>query len=270
MFVEDKEHEPILNIVKVYHDKIESILKSATISNVLVPPPLVPPFLPEAPSSFVPPFVKKKRECDEIEKNTRYDIAPFMRYNDVDNPEECCRLCQDSAHDGQSLPDKKVCEAFAHDAVRTSCYVGEVKDLTNPKKTIGQSPGNNNNPGWTSGFSSHYRFIDDRNIISSPLSPPPPPPRKPPELVAISSRSTEHVITAVMEFSEKIDNFSYYLGAVYIDNDKAFVQSVTSSSRVFFATVKRVRTVGVNAPFGPIQRRLSFAYKGFPSVLFYA
>jgi predicted nuclease with RNAse H fold len=73
-----------------------------------------------------------------------------------------------------------------------------------------------------------------------------------------------------MEFSEKIDNFSYYLGAVYIDNEKAFVQSVTSSSRVFFATVKRVRTVGVDAPFGPIQRRLSFAYKGFPSVLFYA
>ena len=270
VFVEDKEHEPILNIVKVYHDKIESILKSATISNVLVPPPLVPPFLPEAPSSFAPPFVKKKRECNEIEKNTRYDIAPFMRYNDVDNPEDCCRLCQDSAHDGQSSPDKKVCETFVHDAVRTSCYVGEVKDLTNPKKTIGQSPGSNNNPGWTSGFSSHYRFIDDRNIISSPLSPPPPPPRKLPELVAISSRSTEHVITAVMEFSEKVYNFSYFLGAVYIDAEKAFVQSVTSDSRVFFATVKRVRTVGVNAPFGPIQRRLSFAYRGFPSVLFYA
>ena len=65
-----------------------------------------------------------------------------MRYNDVDNPEDCCRLCQDSAHDGQSSPDKKVCETFVHDAQRTSCYVGEVKDLTNPKKTIGQSPGN--------------------------------------------------------------------------------------------------------------------------------
>ena len=273
VFVEDKEHEPILNIVKVYHDKIEAILKAATMSNVFVPPPFIPPFIPEMPPSFVPPFVKKKEECDEIETNARYDIAPFMRYNDVDNPEECCRLCHDSAPDGQDYPDKKTCEAFAHDSARTSCYVGEVKDPSNPKKTVGQTPGVNNNPGWTSGFSSHYRFIANPNIApplySSPL-PPPPPPRKPPELVAVSSRSTEHVITAVMEFSEKIDNFSYYLGAVYIDNDKAFVQSVTSSSRVFFATVKRVRTVGVDAPFGPIQRRLSFAYKGFPSVLFYA
>ena len=110
MFVEDKEHEPILNIVKVYHDKIEAILKSATMSNVFVPPPFIPPFIPEMPPSFVPPFVKKKEECDEIETNARYDIAPFMRYNDVDDPEECCRLCHDSAPDGQDFPDKKTCE----------------------------------------------------------------------------------------------------------------------------------------------------------------
>ena len=272
VFVEDEEHEPILNIVKIYHDKIESILKSATMTNVFVPPPFIPPFIPEMPPSFVPPFVKKKEECDEIETNARYDIAPFMRYNDIKDPEECCRLCLDSAHDGQNYPDKKICEAFAHDSARMSCYVGEVKDPSNPKKTVeGQAPGgSSNSPGWTSGFSSRYRFTADPNVAPplSSVSPPSPPPRKPPELVAVSSRSTEHVITAVMEFSEKIDNFSFYLGAVYIDNEKAFVQSVTSDSRVFFATVKRVRTVGAVA--GPIQRRLSFAYKGFPSVLFYA
>jgi len=272
VFVEDEEHEPILNIVKIYHDKIESILKSATMSNVFVPPPFIPPFVPETPPSFVPPFVKKKEECDGIETNARYDIAPAMRYNDVKDPEECCRLCLDSAHDDQNYPDKKICEAFAHDSARMSCYVGEVKDPSNPKKTVeGQAPGgSSNSPGWTSGFSSHYRFIADPNVVPplSSVSPPSPLPRKPPELVAVSSRSTEHVITAVMEFSEKIDNFSFYLGAVYIDNEKAFVQSVTSDSRVFFATVKRVRAVGAVA--GPIQRRLSFAYKGFPSVLFYA
>ena len=62
VFVEDKEHEPILNIVKVYHDKIEIDTEIRDDIERFGSSAACPPFLPEAPSSFAPPFVKKKNE----------------------------------------------------------------------------------------------------------------------------------------------------------------------------------------------------------------
>jgi len=280
IFIEDEEHEPILDIVKFYHAKISRLL---SLSSAGTSPPIETP-----PASMEPPVVEEPITivCENLETNARYDITPFLHYGGVINAIECCALCWNRAH--LDALTKKKCEAFAHDSSRRSCYVGVVKDPLDPRKTIGQIQ-----TGWTSGFSPNYRTtttttttITTTTTTSTAGSPsvvfnlpPPPTPKeeegpKIPELISVIGRSTLEVITAILTFSEPIFDVTFVLGNVYIDTRKASLQSVTNDSKVFFATISRI---GEILPFGPKQRRLSIFVPlssgqtpAFPSVLFFA
>ena len=148
------------------------------------------------------------------------------------DPNGCCKLCQHCSHRGWL---KKRCEAFVHDKTRSDCFIGTVKDLTDPTRRVVGSQSDIKHAGLTSGFSPTYRLSTSK-LPTTPIKP------KKPELLKVVGRSTGDVVTAVMSFSQPIEDVSNTLGDVYIEEKKAFVQSVTSDSKFILRASSEIKT----------------------------